>query len=356
MLDLLHIFTTSPIAKVLVLVINVHEVKREVVNHIRTLIEEEEVSYVKDSGGKKLFALLLHFPPSTFGRECYPSLFLQGWDHYYLDTIGQKNKSGLDIQRWFQESYCFHDTCLPSSKDPLLTTLTDFLDEAIPILTSRLHFGFVKGAVFNIKMKVSKRRELLRELLLKKGLGNALCERFRSYWKPHTMFKYLKEAAIIAKTPNSTLNVTDSIHTTLKNFFFDFLVCMVYRINRDCNIDVLFLNTSWETQELFLNIVKLLPLPKLSELKVHSSHCQVTNRVTSPPHFPFFKLVSEKMKTIVEESHLKVNINLIGDLETAETEHTICFTERQHYDIEHQKVVLQEIKELISKVGKVNWL
>ena len=36
---------------------------------------------------QKLFFLLLHFPATMFYDPCYPSLFLCGWDHYYLDTI-----------------------------------------------------------------------------------------------------------------------------------------------------------------------------------------------------------------------------------------------------------------------------
>ena len=57
----------------------------------------------------KLFVLLLHFPPAMFFDNCYPSLFLQGWSHYYLDSIGDCptiNPGTINIEEWFQRC-CF---------------------------------------------------------------------------------------------------------------------------------------------------------------------------------------------------------------------------------------------------------
>ena len=39
-----------------------------------------------------------------FYDPCYPSLFLCGWDHYYLDTIGKTNKPSLDIKEQIDKS------------------------------------------------------------------------------------------------------------------------------------------------------------------------------------------------------------------------------------------------------------
>ena len=49
---------------------------------------------------QKLFVLLLHFPAMMFYDPCYPSLFLHGWDHYYLDAIDRSNKSTLVDTRY----------------------------------------------------------------------------------------------------------------------------------------------------------------------------------------------------------------------------------------------------------------
>ena len=81
--------------------------KQETVNHLRVMIEEAETLAVPMSC--KLFVLLLHFPPVMFFDACYPSLFLRGWSHYYLDSIGRSSSAHhgtLDIEEWFQRC-CF---------------------------------------------------------------------------------------------------------------------------------------------------------------------------------------------------------------------------------------------------------
>ena len=54
---------------------------------------------------QKLFILLLHFPAMMFYDPCYPTLFLYGWDHYYLDAIDQTNKSTLIDIRCVPQGY-----------------------------------------------------------------------------------------------------------------------------------------------------------------------------------------------------------------------------------------------------------
>ena len=61
---------------------------------------------------QKLFVLLLHFPAMMFYKPCYPSLFLCGWDHYYIDAIDQINKSPLvDTKYVLFQSYINDYTC-----------------------------------------------------------------------------------------------------------------------------------------------------------------------------------------------------------------------------------------------------
>lgn len=77
------------------------------INHLRVMIEEAETQAPPISN--KLFVVLLHFPPAMFFDACYPSLFLRGWSHYYLDSIGHSpilHPGTLDIEEWFQRC-CF---------------------------------------------------------------------------------------------------------------------------------------------------------------------------------------------------------------------------------------------------------
>lgn len=353
-LDLLRTFVNSDKAEVLLLVVNMQEIKQQVMNHIRIMIEEEEALILKEDRKQKLFLLLLHFPPSKFGSACYPSLFLRGWDHCYLDTIAHSAVKGvIDIRGWFW------DCCFPQDnkeqEDSLIVALREILKEAIPILASRIFFGRVHDGRFNTTMSGSKRTKILKDLLFDKGVGDVLCERFRSYWKPSVMSEYLEKAVVFTRSQDSTLNITDSIQTTFKSLFFDFLVYMISRINEDCNIDVLFFTSpsSPAIQDLFLNIVRVFKIPKLTELKARSAHPQIAKRTSYLPQFPFFRAVSGEMERLVEDSREEANkkINLLGDLEATEPEASITFhgiTNQQSFLFHLKEIVVTKVRAIIK--------
>ena len=354
-LDLLRRFVHSETAEVLLLVVNMQEIQKPVMNHIRIMIEEEEALLLKEDRKQKLFLLLLHFPPSKFANACYPSLFLRGWDHCYLDTVAHSTATGVvDIRSWFWDC-CFPPDALPPPEDdPLVTTLKEILNEAIPILASRVFFGLVRNGYFNTTMSGSKRTKILKTLLFDKGVGDVLCERFRSYWKPSVMSEYLEKAVAFTRSQDSTLNITDSIHTTFKSLFFDFLVYMISRINEDCNIDVLFLPSSTPAiQSLFLDIVRVFKIPKLSELKVRSAHPQLGKQASYLPQFPFFKTVSGEMERLVEDSREEANTktNIMGDLESEGAEQSITYrglTNQQSLLCHLKEIVVRKLKAIVE--------
>ena len=107
MQELLHSFIITHTQQVIVLLVNRKEITKDIINHLRIMIEEAEAQ--APQGSYKLFVLILYFPPAMFFDACYPALFLQGWNHCYMDTIGQSPDLGsgiVDIQEWFQQC-CF---------------------------------------------------------------------------------------------------------------------------------------------------------------------------------------------------------------------------------------------------------
>ena len=198
----------------------------------------------------------------------------------------------------------------------IVHTLLDTL--YIVILSSRVFFGSSQEGSFNWPMNVSQRSKALRDLLFTKGVGRVLCEKFWSYWKPAVMAEYLKEAATFTKDRESTLSITESVQTTFKSLFFDFLVYMLSKINEGFNIDVLF--DSYCTpavQELFLDILQAFPLPNLSQLQILSTNLQIPTPDHSP-RFPFFKVVCEAVERIVEQSY-NVKLDLLQGEEAEST-------------------------------------
>ena len=353
------------------LVVNMQETSQQVVNHLRIMIEEAELFSTQQA---KLFVMLLHFPPAQFFDHCYPSLFLKGWDHYYLDTVAHSAGKGvIDIQNWLW--WC----CFPKEapeNDSLVVALKGILPEAIPVLYSRVFFGSNEQGSFSKPMNGSQRSKALKELLFTKRVGQILCKMFCSYWKPAVMTKYLERAAMFTKDHESTLNITDSIQIVFKGLFFDFLVYMLSQINDGCNIDVLFDSNCKDSdskdseskksdnknldnkdsdskdsditlavQGLFLDILQTFSLPKLSQLQFLSTSLPVPTRVHSPK-FPFFKMVCEAVEGIVKQSHDKTNVWL-DLLQEEETESTDPFHIPGHDDVCSvlQEAVKKRIKE-----------
>ena len=309
--DFIRNFLDSKTAEVCLLVVNMHETTKEMVNHVRIMIEEaENLSTIQMT---KIFVMLLHFPPSQFYKTCYPSLFLKGWDHCYLDTIAHSTVQGVvDIRDWFWQC-CFPNQSSQLEEDTLLQALLGILPQSIPVLAARVFFGSRQNSSFNSTMKGHERSVALKALLLKKGrdgitVGRILCEKFRAYWKPGVMAKHLEKAAVFSRNRESTLNITESIQTNFKSLFFDFLVYMVSKINENYNIDIIFDADCSETvQDVFFKILKVFPTPKFSLL---SDSLPQLKPLVYTPKFPFFQTVCDTMEKVVELSKKEANMKL----------------------------------------------
>ena len=125
----------------LFLTASMQDVTKKMVNHLRVIVEEAECQIKNTS---KLFVLLLHFPPAMFFNPCYPSLFLQGWDHHYLDSItpatltrGAEVRTVVDIEEWFQQCCSFGYTSSVDN-DKMVIALESMLRDAVPVIASRL--------------------------------------------------------------------------------------------------------------------------------------------------------------------------------------------------------------------------
>lgn len=308
--ELLEDFVGSETAQVCLLVANMQETSPKTINHIRVMIEEAELRARAQQC--KLFVLLLHFPPAQFFQYCYPVLFLKGWEHSYLDTIAHSTVKGVvDIQDWFFKCCFPADDESSNEPDVLLQSLTQLLPQAISVLSARVYFGSKRDGSFNSSMNATQRSNALKTLLFEKGVGDVLCEKFRSYWKPKVMAEYLERAATFSKQHESTLNITDSIQTQFKGLFMDFCVYMLTRANENFNLDIVYAEgVSSPTHKLFIGIFKLYPVPKLNQLKLLSNHLPALQAPLHCPGFPFFSYVCGVMEKRVEWSGEAANLQL----------------------------------------------
>ncbi len=307
--EMLGDFVSGPY-QVCLLLANMLETSSKIINHIRVMIEEAEM---KSQSRTKLFVLLLHFPPAQFFQHCYPALFLRGWDHTYLDAIAHSTVEGVvNIEDWFFKC-CFPmaTDALADEEDTLLKSLDHLLPQAISVLSARVYFGNKNDGSFNSSMNATQRGEALRRLLFECGVGAVLCEKFRAYWKPKVMAEYLERAASFSKQRESTLNITDSIQTQFRDLFFDFCVYMLTRANENFNLDIVFFRDCPRPfHKLFIQIFKIFPTPKLSQLNLLSNNLPGLHPPAPSPHFPFFTLVRGLMDKQVEVSSEAANIQV----------------------------------------------
>ena len=316
--DLITKFLSSETAEVCLFLISMQETSKEIVNHIRVMIEEaENVSTIKTT---KLFIILLHFPPPQFFKRCYPSLFLKGWDHFYLDTIAHSivkdvgnDRGVVDIRDWFWQC-CFPDLESPAEKDTLLEAIEYILPQSISMLASRVFFG--SNGTFNRSMNGLQRSEVLKELFFRKGkegttIGRIICEKFRAYWNPKLMIEQLEKAANNSIKQECTLSITEFIQTNFKSLFLDFIVYLISKINEDNNIDIIFNDDCTVTvEELFTDILRLFPTDTLPQVTLFSKNLPQPKQFPFTLKFPFSKLVYEIMEEVVEQSKEDANVGL----------------------------------------------
>ena len=316
--EILKVFSQHKFATILLLVVSITDISLKAINHIRIMIEEAER---EAQSQKKLYVLLLHFPPSS---QHYPTLFLNGWDHYYIDTISHNcGETGvLDIENWFKKCCSIDEKIEPD--ESLLCTLMNLLQESIPVIASQVSFGNDESGmlVFNAKMPLSRRKMLLHQLLIKKKVGEILCKKFRSYWNPSKMASLVEKAAKFSHGQHTALTITDPIQASFKAQFFEFIVWMVAKINEHCNIDILFPNDSSkdvedmkDVEKLFEDLLDLYSIPEIEELKLPRNSRIIINIPDKLPSFPFYHTIMMQMDQLVEDCRKDVNktIDLLTD-------------------------------------------
>ncbi len=344
-------------AQVLLLVVDMQEITKKMVNHLRILVEEAER---QSKTLQKLFVILLHFPPVNFFDPCYPSLFLQGWDHHYLDSIahGTLTHCGLtanvvDVKFWFDR--CVDQNLKADVNDRMTVTLESLVDESVPKVASRVSV-ILSGHDAYTGIQWS---ENIRKVLVSKGIGKVLAGMFRSYWEPTVMVNELKRVITFMYNHESTLNITDSIQSVFQTLFFDFLVYMVVLMNKDMSMQLLLKDDcSEQVEKLYCKLLGALPLPDLTHLKYLSTSFQLESHAPAQlyqPRFPFFNHVCEEIDKAIDESKEEVNEamltntredvdHLVGYADSSGSGHHSRRTREQLQEDEYLRVLMGKLE------------
>ena len=308
--------------EVFLFVISMHSSQkdmRKILNHVRIIIESEEMP-----SKSKLYVILVHFPPVMFFNACYPTLFLNGWDHHYLDSIvpvssipssnDLTEESSINIQEWSLQFCHLSKDCSADNISSLHTMLKHLLDYSVPMIVSRILVTNQRGAIFNGPIDGYRRSDLVRQILYDHKIGKVLILKFSQYWGPKAMNLYIRKAALQSYTQKSRLNLSDSMHYWVRSFFYDFLIYMLSWMNVNCGLEIFFDERQSEReskvlQNVFISYSEKAPLFSLSDLDLSNlkNHKMKNNSVywsTMPFSGDIFGYVEDVTDKCLQEIHM----------------------------------------------------
>ena len=371
--------------RVLLFVADMQHVTQKRINFVRNMIDQEE-SLAKAKVGtnftlNKLIVILLHYPPTIFNRTLhktrtgsfsrYPAHFLHGWDHCYLDNLQkQKENNPLNIQNWLSLTLLSYKDEIKRIKEPMLESLKNKLPTLTVDILSRIKFGTNLHCIFNSNNLDLYQRAQLLARLFKTEIGPMLCEMFISYWKSDFIREQIHDYANYIFQNLSNLSLTDLVVTSFWNLFTSFLTLMVYKMNENLNLEVLFdqfkIDTDpnqyprqpqmqqtlckEETMQLFLGILKHINLPTLEEMKniSHIFDAQLTEAIHIPK-FPFSTFVRRSFANAIQSTIQEVNKNITG---TQISKSSKLLSEHLMKNINHYPL----IQFILNNVGKEVWM
>ena len=316
----LQSFVQSETHEVMLIIINMQFSTVEIVNHLRIMIEEAEAQFGTIEDLNKLFVVLLHFPPEMFFNRCYPSLFLSGWDHYYLDTIAPPEEKGvIDICQWF--SHCCGAVNSKIPAEFLDKPLQELMDEAIPALAAQ----FSMSDIVPSDLEVIENKVDVLKTIFQNDLGKIVRERFISYWLKSVITEVSEQAANYPHMYESTLSITDAILTIVKSSFYDFLFYVLSILRKQSVFGLLSLyqhgQEDQEVIQLAFDLFQSYPLPKtLPHLKaasmseIHAVHDEDIQRC----RYPFFSFISSLLENLLDQCKKEVNLMQKNDTDSDE--------------------------------------
>ena len=334
--------------RVLLFVADMQHVTQKRINIVRNMIDQEEnVAKAKvgnDLTLNKLIVILLHYLPTIFNRTLhktgtgsfsrYPAHFLYGWDHCYLDNLQKQNENEpLNIQNWLSLTLLSYKDEIKRIKESMLESLKNKLPTLTVDILSRIKFGTNLHCIFNSNNLDLYQRAQLLERLFKTEIGPILCEMFISYWKSDFIREQIHSYANLIFQNLSNLSLTDLVVTSFWNLFTSFLTLMIYKMNANLNLEVLFdqfkIDTDpnqyprqpqmqqtlckEETMQLFLGILKHINLPTMEEIEniSHILDAQVMEAIHIPK-FPFSSFVRRSFDNAIQSSIQEVSKNITG--------------------------------------------
>jgi ATPase family associated with various cellular activities (AAA) len=281
------------------------------VNFARTFMEQR---LPKDKG--KVFVMLLHHPPSVANRgSCYPALFLQGWNHVFLDGIGGPSGPAVGVENCI-ELACKAEhienthpgqiapvTALCSSLQLMLHRVVGHV--ATHVIFSAEQLGAAPiGSAEQVSVSYRERYRFLMMHMNKsldgETIGSILCSKFAALWLDACLLKTMRRASEGLLRGRTQLSLSMSVRSNLMDMFDAYLLSMVKEMNQGQSLSIVSSDSTKEdVNALFGIVLRDIPVAPFDELMLLRTVVKKVGPQT-PCRFPFFPLISECLDDLLE--------------------------------------------------------
>ncbi|XP_019858199.1 PREDICTED: uncharacterized protein LOC100640592 [Amphimedon queenslandica] len=299
-----HFFLSS--CTILLLSADMNELHKDTINHTRLLIEEAELTR-KELNANKLIFLILHFPTNMFYSHCYPSIFLSGWRHIYMDMIGQtKTTTNTNVEEWLKICLLRKNTTKTVKTKSFVpdSILNLWIEEWLPMIANSIPIQYI-----NDFSSEADAKNCWKNLLIDLKVDSVIKKRFNSYWQKSTMYELSHHAANYVVTYHSTCSLSSTIEATIQSSFKNFVLYFLFMINQNMAMHTVMGQGDGESfVDPFLKILSVLPLPKsLEEIRLELTVLNYPvllsfDRKNIVPHFPFFPVVYKSIEALVNKA------------------------------------------------------
>lgn len=275
----------------------------EMVNFARCCFDQ--ISPMTD----KYLVLILHYPPTAFkSSSFYPSLFVGGWNHSYLNSIFS-NAQSTDLKKVIQKACTgfedYYDLRIESMVESIMTETMKSLASYDLFYPDQV--STCSNRAFHHKHELLNK--VLSKLMHNQTVRSILCTKFCEVWTENNLTLMLKRASWNLKKGTTQLGLTRCLHSIMKDAMRTFCLYYLQHLNQWRNFDLLLSTDPCKSVDTLLNEI-LVEIPGLpfAELILQQSD-QTAGQGTlkdlprSPTlevNFPFFLMISRLLDEILE--------------------------------------------------------
>ena len=305
--------------RVCIINIEIHKIRRRIVNRVRQMIDcAIQTSLESMNSPSKHIVLVVHFPPESLRvkRDYYPTLFLNGWDFHFFDSIGTYQKDILGIKNLLRiaskettekmelkvEEEKINSKEIDRCFEYALTSAVCFL---VPSSMDEIKWkGSMKG-FYDPNSKPGKRKQTLDALFMKlKEIKEKILAKFSNIFSVSMLNEILRQTAKQILSGNSIECLSLAVLENLNSLFATYLSVLLEEISSDYNLQTIHNSIKRESKQFVLHNFDIM-CPEISFELIKERRTGVKqislSSLKNPPNCPFSPTLIRRMTILLDQ-------------------------------------------------------